>query len=102
MNNPTVPLPGMTLKAWAFVKSDGTLLRSYGVASASRGAVGQYTVTCSTAFAAAAAVGVANASPTASGPITANVGYSSATAMAVRVQVSAADADAHFYIAIYE
>lgn len=101
-SGPVTQLPGMTLKAWAFLKSDGTLLRSFGVASAVRNAAGQYVVTCSTAFASAAAVGVAYVAPFGGVNITTIVTYNSAAAIGVHVQAGGVDADAHVYVAIYE
>lgn len=41
---------GLTLKAWAHVKSDGTLVKGFNVSSTSRGAAGTYTVNFTTAM----------------------------------------------------
>lgn len=42
--------PGLTLKAWAYVKSDGTLLKGMNVNSASRSGAGLYTVNFTSAL----------------------------------------------------
>lgn len=40
-------VPGLALKAWALVKSDGTLLKGLGVSASSRTAAGIYSLTFS-------------------------------------------------------
>lgn len=44
-------LPGLNLKAWAYIKADGTLLKGFNIASTSRGGVGNYTVNFTAAMA---------------------------------------------------
>lgn len=39
----------MNLKAWALVKGDGTLLKSFGVSASARTSAGKYTITFTTA-----------------------------------------------------
>lgn len=43
-------LPGLTLKAWAQVATDGTLVRGFNVSSITKGSTGSYTVNFSTAM----------------------------------------------------
>lgn len=43
-------IPGLNLKAWAYVKADGTLIRGLNVASFTRTGVGAYTVTFTAAM----------------------------------------------------
>lgn len=43
-------LPGLSLKAWAHVASNGTLIRGFNVASSAKGGTGIYTVTFSAAM----------------------------------------------------
>ena len=42
-------LPGLALKAWAYVISNGTLIKGFNIASASRSGVGTYVLTYTTA-----------------------------------------------------
>ena len=44
------PYVGMTLKAWAYISAAGALLRGFNVTSSSRGSVGVYTVTFTSAM----------------------------------------------------
>jgi hypothetical protein len=50
-------IPGLNLKAWAYVKTDGTLVRSLNVASVVKGSTGNYTFTFTAAMASADYVG---------------------------------------------
>lgn len=43
-------IPGLNLKAWAYVKADGTLIRGFNVASFSRTGTGAYTITFTAAM----------------------------------------------------
>ena len=71
-------LPGMILRAWAFVKADGTLLRGFGVAAASNTSAGNYMLTLAAPLASTnvitrgiTALGI-NGSQLQSGAVTAN------------------------------
>lgn len=44
-------LPGLTLKAWAQFKADGTLIRGFNIASVAKGGTGSYTITFTSATA---------------------------------------------------
>lgn len=44
-------IPGLNLKAWAYVKADGTLIRGLNVASVVKGGTGNYTFTFTAAMA---------------------------------------------------
>lgn len=50
-------IPGLNLKAWAYVKADGTLIRSLNVASVVKGSTGNYTFTFTAAMSSADYVG---------------------------------------------
>lgn len=46
-------IPGLNLKAWAYVKADGTLIRGMNVASVVKGGTGNYTFTFTAALSSA-------------------------------------------------
>lgn len=49
-------MPGMTLRAWALVDAAGALVKGYGVASVTKGTLGNYTLTLTGAAIGAGAV----------------------------------------------
>lgn len=49
-------IPGLNLKAWAYIKADGTLVRGFNVASVARTAQGNYTVNFTAAMSSTAYV----------------------------------------------
>lgn len=46
-------IPGLNLKAWAYITAAGALIRGYNVASTSKGATGTYTVNFTVAMSSA-------------------------------------------------
>lgn len=50
-------IPGLNLKAWAYVKADGTLIRGFNIATVVKGGTGNYTFTFSAAMSSADYVG---------------------------------------------
>lgn len=44
-------IPGLNLKAWAFVRADGTLIRGMNIASVAKGVAGTYTANFTAAMA---------------------------------------------------
>lgn len=50
-------IPGLNLKAWAYVKADGTLIRGLNIASVVKGSTGNYTFTFTAALASTDYVG---------------------------------------------
>lgn len=43
-------IPGLNLKAWAYIKADGTLIRGFNIASSSKTSTGNYTITFTAAM----------------------------------------------------
>lgn len=96
--------PGLTLKAWAHVKSDGTLLKGFNVASVSRGGVGTFTVTYTTAMSTANAMVKIQAQPFGA---TRNAFGSRTNQLAASVNITiyndtSAPSDFDFYVEVWE
>lgn len=97
-------LPGLTLKAWAQVKTDGTLVKGSGVASVTKGVTGAYTVTLSSALAQAFATCRVSCVQTNNGGIsgTASAGALTTTLIQLVTLSGATLTDMSFFLEVYE
>ena len=81
-------IPGLNLKAWAYIRGDGTLIRGFNVASTSRSSAGVYVVSFTAAMSTANYVARVTLGPT--GGLDAKAFMYSATTAAATLDVRAA------------
>lgn len=97
-------IPGMNLRAWAWVKSDGTLLRGSGC-TVSKGAAGLYTLTLTAPLAAASALVRVSCVASNNGGVIGRGGGGATSATAIQVSIfndAAAATDLAFFAEVYE
>lgn len=96
--------PGLTLKGWAYVRSDGTLQKGFNVASSVKNSVGTYTVTWSVAMSTIEAMAKLQPNPYVQGYKSMNIARNSALTGSIQVltMTDSALADCAFYVEMWE
>jgi hypothetical protein len=102
--NYSAKYPGLTLKAWAQVKGDGTLIKAYNVTSITKGGTGVYTPSFTVAMATTTYTvdAIAEGAGGEAGPITASAGAKSVGSFPLYVNATGAAADRSFFLAVWE
>jgi hypothetical protein len=99
-------MPGLTLKAWAQVKADGTLIRNFNVTSITKGSTGGYTVNFTVAMGTSTYIARVTGSPlvgdTQAFPLGVHVQTRSTAALQLGLGENGSGRDLDFFVEVYE